>query len=127
MRRVLHVYPSALITESALIVQLSVAMGVFFMAMALYPHVQKKAQEELDAFRGTERLPDGPKQRYFAVWKAAYFVHKAWGVEEDPPSTRISNFERGCAMLYTRVSEIDTLNKKSKYSRSDIHQLVFST
>lgn len=54
----LHVYPSALITESALIVQLSVAMGVFFMAMALYPHVQKKAQEELDAFMGTERLPE---------------------------------------------------------------------
>ncbi|PIL25358.1 cytochrome P450 [Ganoderma sinense ZZ0214-1] len=33
-------------------------MGAFFLAMALYPEVQKKAQQELDAVVGTERLPD---------------------------------------------------------------------
>ena len=34
-------------------------IGAFFLAMALYPEVQKKAQQELDAVVGTEgRLPD---------------------------------------------------------------------
>lgn len=33
-------------------------MGAFFLAIALYPEVQKKAQKELDAVVGTERLPD---------------------------------------------------------------------
>ena len=33
-------------------------MGAFFLAMALHPEVQKKAQQELDAVVGTERLPD---------------------------------------------------------------------
>ena len=33
-------------------------MGAFFLAMALYPEVQKKAQQELDAVVGSERLPD---------------------------------------------------------------------
>ena len=32
--------------------------GAFFLAMALYPEVQKKAQQELDAVVGGERLPD---------------------------------------------------------------------
>ena len=32
-------------------------MGAFFLTMALYPAVQKKAQEELDAVVGSERLP----------------------------------------------------------------------
>ncbi|RPD64516.1 cytochrome P450 98A3 [Lentinus tigrinus ALCF2SS1-7] len=34
------------------------AMQAFFLAMALHPEVQKKAQEELDAVVGTGRLPD---------------------------------------------------------------------
>lgn len=29
----------------------------FFMTMALYPHVQRKAQEEIDRVIGTSRLP----------------------------------------------------------------------
>ncbi|KAM5544308.1 hypothetical protein V8D89_001968 [Ganoderma adspersum] len=33
-------------------------MGAFFLTMALHPEVQKKAQQELDAIVGTERLPD---------------------------------------------------------------------
>ncbi|PIL25374.1 cytochrome P450 [Ganoderma sinense ZZ0214-1] len=33
-------------------------MGAFFVAMALYPEVQKKAQQELDRVVGAERLPD---------------------------------------------------------------------
>ncbi|PIL25355.1 cytochrome P450 [Ganoderma sinense ZZ0214-1] len=33
-------------------------MGAFFLAMAMYPEVQKKAQQQLDAVVGTERLPD---------------------------------------------------------------------
>ncbi|KAI1784946.1 cytochrome P450 98A3 [Ganoderma leucocontextum] len=33
-------------------------MGAFFLAMALYPEVQKKTQEELDAVVGTERFPE---------------------------------------------------------------------
>ena len=33
-------------------------MRAFFLAMALYPEVQKKAQKELDAVVGAERLPD---------------------------------------------------------------------
>nr|VWO97913.1 Zn(2)-C6 fungal-type domain-containing protein [Ganoderma boninense] len=32
--------------------------GAFFLAMAMYPEVQKKAQQELDAVVGTDRLPD---------------------------------------------------------------------
>ncbi len=38
--------------------QLNVQMGVFFMAMTLYPAAQKKAQAELDDVVGTERLPE---------------------------------------------------------------------
>ncbi|RAK95668.1 cytochrome P450 [Aspergillus ibericus CBS 121593] len=34
------------------------ALSCFFMAMALYPDVQQKAQEELDRVIGTTRLPD---------------------------------------------------------------------
>ena len=30
----------------------------FFLVMALYPHVMKKAQEELDRVVGNERLPE---------------------------------------------------------------------
>ena len=33
-------------------------MGTFFLAMALDPEVQKRAQKELDAVVGTERLPE---------------------------------------------------------------------
>ncbi|KAM5544325.1 hypothetical protein V8D89_001985 [Ganoderma adspersum] len=33
-------------------------VGAFFLAMALYPEVQRKAQKELDAVVGTKRLPD---------------------------------------------------------------------
>ena len=33
-------------------------MGAFFLAMALYPEVQKKAQAELDEVVGTGRLPE---------------------------------------------------------------------
>lgn len=33
-------------------------MATFFLAMQLYPEVQRKAQEELDAVIGTERLPN---------------------------------------------------------------------
>ena len=33
-------------------------LGAFFLAMALYPEVQRKAQKELDAVVGTKRLPD---------------------------------------------------------------------
>ena len=33
-------------------------MGAFFLAMALYPEAQKKAQVELDAVVGSERFPD---------------------------------------------------------------------
>ena len=33
-------------------------MGAFFLAMALYPEVQNKAQRQLDTVIGTERLPD---------------------------------------------------------------------
>ena len=40
------------------IVQTNAAMQAFFLAMALYPEVQKKAQEELDAVVGSGRLPD---------------------------------------------------------------------
>lgn len=32
-------------------------LGAFFLAAALYPHVVKKAQEELDRVVGSERLP----------------------------------------------------------------------
>ncbi len=38
--------------------QSNAMMGAFFLAMALHPEVQKKAQQELDAVVGTERLPD---------------------------------------------------------------------
>ncbi|PYI11227.1 flavonoid 3-hydroxylase [Aspergillus sclerotiicarbonarius CBS 121057] len=34
------------------------ALSCFFIAMALYPEVQKKAQEEIDRVVGTSRLPD---------------------------------------------------------------------
>ena len=33
-------------------------MQFFFLAMALYPEVQKKAQAEIDAVIGNNRLPD---------------------------------------------------------------------
>ena len=33
-------------------------MRAFFLAMALYPETQVKAQAELDAIIGTERLPE---------------------------------------------------------------------
>ena len=33
-------------------------LGAFFLAMACYPEVQRKAQKELDAVVGTKRLPD---------------------------------------------------------------------
>ncbi len=33
-------------------------MGAFFLAMTLYPEVQKKAQEELDTIVGSERFPE---------------------------------------------------------------------
>ncbi|KAF8073651.1 cytochrome P450 [Lyophyllum atratum] len=35
----------------------SSALSIFFLAMVLYPHCQLRAQEELDAVVGTERLP----------------------------------------------------------------------
>ena len=38
--------------------QSNAVIGAFFAAMALYPEVQKRAQQELDAVVGTERLPD---------------------------------------------------------------------
>ncbi|KAA8651397.1 hypothetical protein EYZ11_013218 [Aspergillus tanneri] len=34
------------------------ALTCFFMAMTLYPHIQKKAQEEIDQVVGTSRLPN---------------------------------------------------------------------
>ena len=33
------------------------ALHVFFLAMTLYPEVQRKAQEELDSVVGSDRLP----------------------------------------------------------------------
>ena len=33
-------------------------MATFFLAMQLYPEIQRKAQKELDAVIGTERLPN---------------------------------------------------------------------
>jgi cytochrome P450 len=33
-------------------------VGTFFLAAALYPQARKKAQEEIDNFVGTTRLPD---------------------------------------------------------------------
>ena len=32
-------------------------MQAFFLAMAMYPDVQRKAQEEIDAVVGSDRLP----------------------------------------------------------------------
>jgi cytochrome P450 len=34
------------------------AVQFFFLAMAMYPDVQRKAQSELDAVVGQDRLPD---------------------------------------------------------------------
>lgn len=33
------------------------SLGIFFLAMALFPEAQRKAQEELDRVVGTARLP----------------------------------------------------------------------
>ena len=33
-------------------------MATFFLAMTMYPEIQRKAQEELDSVVGTDRLPD---------------------------------------------------------------------
>lgn len=38
--------------------QTASAAQTFFLAMAMFPEVQKKAQAELDAVIGCERLPD---------------------------------------------------------------------
>jgi len=40
------------------IIQTVSAVQFFFLAMALYPEVQKKAQAEIDAVIGNNRLPD---------------------------------------------------------------------
>lgn len=45
-------------------------MQAFFLAMALHPEVQKKAQEELDAVVGSSRLPnfsDRPSLPYLSA------------------------------------------------------------
>lgn len=34
------------------------ALGTFFLAMIMFPEVQRKAQEHLDRVVGTDRLPD---------------------------------------------------------------------
>nr|VWO96656.1 N/A [Ganoderma boninense] len=44
--------------ESSESVTSNIMMRAFFLAMALYPEAQKKAQKELDAVVGVERLPD---------------------------------------------------------------------
>ena len=33
-------------------------MATFFLAMTMYPEIQRKAQEELDRIVGTDRLPE---------------------------------------------------------------------
>lgn len=38
--------------------QTTSALGVFMLAMILYPEVQAKAQEEIDRVVGHDRLPD---------------------------------------------------------------------
>ncbi|PIL25375.1 cytochrome P450 [Ganoderma sinense ZZ0214-1] len=43
-------------------------IGAFFLAMALYPEAQKKAQQELDTVVGAERLPD------FSDWPSLPYV-----------------------------------------------------
>ena len=55
------------------------AIHAFFLAMVLFPEVQTKAQAELDAVVGTERLPcsnDRDSLPYInAVWKEALRWH----------------------------------------------------
>jgi hypothetical protein len=46
------------INGDKLCLQSASAVQSFFLAMAMYPEVQKKAQKELDAVVGCERLPD---------------------------------------------------------------------
>jgi hypothetical protein len=46
------------INGDKLCLQSASAVQSFLLAMAMYPEVQKKAQEELDAIVGRERLPD---------------------------------------------------------------------
>ena len=59
MRYAVLTSPSASFLETnSSIFQLTLEMGVFFMAMVLYPDAQKKAQAELDAVVGTGRLPE---------------------------------------------------------------------
>jgi cytochrome P450 len=41
-----------------MLTQTNAALGHFMAAMLLYPDVQAKAQAELDAFVGSDRLPD---------------------------------------------------------------------
>lgn len=49
--------PLALTHLSLMSVQTVSALATFFLAMTLYPEVQKRAQQELDAVIGTDRLP----------------------------------------------------------------------
>ncbi|KAJ7044191.1 cytochrome P450 [Mycena alexandri] len=54
------------------------ALGTFFLAMALHPDIQKKAQNEIDGIIGTHRLPESGDRPSLPFVEALYRELKRW-------------------------------------------------
>lgn len=54
------------------------AVATFFLAMALFPDAQKKAQEEIDRVIGTHRLPDFDDRESLPYCEALYREVMRW-------------------------------------------------
>ena len=59
-------------------IQTIATLHAFFLAMALYPEVQRKAQAEVDAVVGTDRLPDINDRDRLPYVNATYLELLRW-------------------------------------------------
>jgi hypothetical protein len=70
---------SSMFMNSPFIQQVTSTVHTFFLCMTLYPDIQKRAQEEIDAVLGTGRLPTLADQKHLPYVEALVKEILRWG------------------------------------------------
>ena len=99
------------------------AIYSFFLAMTLFPHVLKRAQEEIDSVIGSDRLPafeDRPNLPYVEALVKEVF---RWNPVA-PLGKSITHGARSCLTAYMQASRTGCL--KTMYTRNTSFPRVLS-
>lgn len=92
-----HAFPISFLTD----MQTHGTILVFLLAMLLYPHVQVKAQEEIDQVIGNGRLPDFGDREYLPYVEAICLETLRWH-----PVAPLSKFHRPAEITRLRYWQI---------------------